>query len=198
MTDPSGERHTNEQPNAGDPYIETGELGQGTPLSNLVDIALSDEPSAEWAARTMAQEVRRLREREPEGEQPSRFMTILREIAQERRRQDEKWGTISEIARERDPDRTPNDWLAILAEEFGELSLTCVEERAYRRQGDETLAANYRVRMRREAIQTAAVAASFVAWLDYMEKMERAGRALMASDPPERGDAARTALEDGE
>ena len=75
-------------------------------------------------------------------------------IAVERDRQDAKWGAPSTLPR----DRTPEHWLAILAEEFGELSEAVVEEAAIRD-------GSWVERIERELIETAAVAVSWLEWI---------------------------------
>jgi hypothetical protein len=80
---------------------------------------------------------------------------VLADVGNERRRQDEKWGVQNHF---------PTTWLAILGEEFGELSEAIVETIFYN-----GMAARQRggfVNIRREAIHVAAVAVAMVEYLD--------------------------------
>ncbi len=79
-------------------------------------------------------------------------INVMRDVARERQRQDEKWGPVS---------RPPLEWLSILAEEFGEVAEHVTKgwvppESDFDREGYRT-----------ELIQTAAVCASAVECLDY-------------------------------
>lgn len=69
---------------------------------------------------------------------------VLQQIIQERERQDRKWGTKFSNSAER--------WLAILAEEFGEVAMAVVE-RDY-------------PQMKKELIETAAVCVKFLEFFD--------------------------------
>ena len=77
----------------------------------------------------------------------------LVEVADERRRQDEKWG---------EPNHDPAVWLAILTEEVGELA----EAILFAHSGGDERNRTHSADMRTEAIQIAAVAVQFVDYLD--------------------------------
>lgn len=81
---------------------------------------------------------------------------VVLEVMEERRRQDKKWGV---------QDRRPVEYLAILAEEFGEVSQEVVKF-TFHEDGDEEGARQRLRNMREELIQTAAVAVAFVECLD--------------------------------
>lgn len=78
--------------------------------------------------------------------------SVLSEVQEERRRQDEKWGTQN---------HTPPEWLSILGEEFGEVCKAVCEAHfsGYESTGNWE---NYRT----ELIQLAAVAVAMVECLD--------------------------------
>lgn len=79
-------------------------------------------------------------------------MTVIESILAERKRQDMKWGSPSMLPK----DRTPEHWLAILMEEMGELAEAVVETAAGGQGWD----------IQGELIQTAAVAVSWLEWLE--------------------------------
>lgn len=74
---------------------------------------------------------------------------VLREVIEERIRQDEKWG---------EQNHTPIEWIPILGEEVGEVNKACLE--TYFQDGDDY--SDYR----EELIQVAAVAVAMVECLD--------------------------------
>jgi len=86
---------------------------------------------------------------------------VLREVAQERTRQDSKWGPQC---------HHPCEWLAILGEEFGEVCKASCEAHfaGYAKTGDWT-------EYRKELIQLAAVA---VAMVECLDRTLMAGRAV--------------------
>lgn len=92
----------------------------------------------------------------PDHKQPQRTtaqtVAVLSEVADERQRQDEKWGPVS---------RPPLEWLAIAAEEFGEVSERVVK--GWVPPESDFDADGYRT----ELIQLAAVCVSAVECLDY-------------------------------
>lgn len=96
------------------------------------------------------------------------LLHTLGEIVEERVRQDAKFGDQA--------DRPPTDWLAILGEEFGEVSrevcetldLPGLRETAAETEAAEIEFDNHRLNMRRELIQTAAVAVAMVQTGDLM------------------------------
>lgn len=80
------------------------------------------------------------------------------DIADERRRQDEKWG---------EQNRPPIDWVSILTEEVGELAHE-VNELSFGVKPDATSgAAEIEAKLRAELVQCAAVC---VAWLQCIER----------------------------
>ena len=78
---------------------------------------------------------------------------IFNEIRQERQRQDAKWGVQN---------HNPIEWIAILAEEFGEASKEALEAHFKEFYHDSNQLARYR----EEVIQVAAVAVAMVECLD--------------------------------
>lgn len=84
---------------------------------------------------------------------------ILKEIVVERQKQDEKWG---------EQNHNPVEWIAILAEEFGEASKEGLEYHFGAQELNPTLEENkeaFRKKIlafREELIQTAAVAVSII------------------------------------
>lgn len=81
---------------------------------------------------------------------------ILEEVRQERIRQDAKWGPIPR-------NHDPYKWLAILAEEFGEFAHDVCDKKFEE--------GHYRVNMREELIQIAAVAVVIAEDLDYQDEL---------------------------
>lgn len=79
----------------------------------------------------------------------------IQAVIDERRRQDDKWGQ---------QDHEPMAWMGILGEEFGELC-EAVNETHFNNGLEERAKGGYE-NMRREAVQVAAVAVSFVEMLD--------------------------------
>lgn len=89
-------------------------------------------------------------------EDRARLGAIFAEITQERDRQDEKWG---------EQNHAPFTWLAILGEEFGEISRAALEAHFQQGVTSVPLTQNYR-HYREELIQLAAVAVAMVECLD--------------------------------
>jgi len=85
---------------------------------------------------------------------------ILAEIAEERLAQDKKWGFPQPAF------STPEGALAVLAEEFGEIAKEVVEMGAGVRNDELATFKQHRGWLRKELIQTAAVA---VAWIQQLE-----------------------------
>ena len=92
---------------------------------------------------------------------------IHEQINDEEHRQKRLWG---------EQNHAPAFWLAILAEEFGEAARAVVEHgamdthrRLTGREADEQLA-KLRATLRRELVQVAAVAVSFIDYLDRQEE----------------------------
>ena len=85
---------------------------------------------------------------------------ILSEIANERVRQNAKWGIQN---------HSPIEWIAILGEEFGEAAKEALENH-FKYANNEGLA-NYR----KELIQVAAVAVQMIECLDRNEKLKELG-----------------------
>lgn len=81
------------------------------------------------------------------------LLDVLGEVSQERQRQDDRFG---------EQNRPPIEWLAILAEEFGEVSREVVDGHF----GDEGIRDNYRT----ELIQLAAVAVAAAQCLDRSQR----------------------------
>jgi NTP pyrophosphatase (non-canonical NTP hydrolase) len=81
------------------------------------------------------------------------FSSILREIANERHRQKDKWGSQLE--------HTPIEWCAILTEEVGEVSRAALENH-FKDYYPPTTLEQYR----KELIQVAAVAIAMIEALD--------------------------------
>ena len=79
---------------------------------------------------------------------------ITTEVVAERKRQDDKWG---------EQNHSPYKWMAILGEEFGE---TCREAFELERVNDSYRFKETLSRLRKEAIETAAVAVAFVECID--------------------------------
>ncbi len=97
------------------------------------------------------------------------LFTVLEEVARERERQDAKWGHPQMAM------QAPAHALAILAEEFGEASKAVVEFLSYPPDWEGERLAIYRgvhpheywlKEIRKELIQTAAVAVSFIEHMD--------------------------------
>ena len=89
-------------------------------------------------------------------------MNVLEEVQEERLNQNNKWG---------EQNHNPSIWLAILAEEFGEAAKEVCEYNAVDK--NLGLLVYYRLNnMRKELIQTAAVAIQFVESLDRNELAE--------------------------
>jgi len=86
-----------------------------------------------------------------------RFVPIL----EERDQQDAKWGPPASLPK----DRTPEHWLAILAEEVGELSKAVVEEAAVRN-------GSWRQAIQDELIHTAAVSVSWLEWIAAAQEVQ--------------------------
>lgn len=77
---------------------------------------------------------------------------VLRDVGDERMRQDDKWGIVS---------RSPLEWLAIIAEEFGEVAMEVTQGCVPPESGLN------RPAYRKELIQLAACCVSAVEDLDY-------------------------------
>jgi len=85
-------------------------------------------------------------------------VTVIDSILAERERQDRKWGPPSTLPAR----RTPEHWLAILMEEAGELAEAVVEHAAARANH----LTGWEEAIEQELIQTAAVAVSWLEWLE--------------------------------
>lgn len=85
---------------------------------------------------------------------PDETVDVLGDVAVERRRQNEKWGEQNHGA---------TVWLTILVEEVGELSRAILEDRVL---GARRLPGEWPTKLRKEAIESAAVAVAIVEWLD--------------------------------
>jgi NTP pyrophosphatase (non-canonical NTP hydrolase) len=85
---------------------------------------------------------------------------ILSEIANERVRQNAKWG---------EQNHSPIEWIAILGEEYGEAAKEALEN--HFKYPNNTGLANYR----KELIQVAAVAVQMIECLDRTEALKKLG-----------------------
>ena len=85
------------------------------------------------------------------GDARDPLASVLAEVRQERALQDRRWG---------EQNHSPAQYLAILAEEFGEAAKEAVEAEFEKPWGDP------RARLREELVQTAAVAVAFIECLD--------------------------------
>lgn len=82
--------------------------------------------------------------------------SVMRDIFDERQRQDVKWG---------EQNHPPEVWMAILMEEVGELATESLHDKfGVKEDGMNT--SQCEVLMREEAVQVAAVAAAFIECLD--------------------------------
>ena len=88
------------------------------------------------------------------------MQTFILQLIDERSRQDAKWGFPQPAM------STPESALAILAEEFGECAREVVEMGCAFREGKQHHFNMHRKNLKKELIQTAAVA---IAWLQQME-----------------------------
>ncbi len=90
------------------------------------------------------------------------MLKILNEIAAERQRQDAKWG---------EQNWNPVEWVAILGEEFGEVSKEAVEYHFIGKHSnmDENKADKVLQNYRKELIQTAAVCLAMIQSLERNE-----------------------------
>ena len=84
---------------------------------------------------------------------------ILEEVRQERIRQDDKWGPVPRS-------HSPERWLTILAEEFGEFAHDVCDHNFEE--------GKYRENMREELIQIAAVAVVIAEDLDWQDEQKEA------------------------
>lgn len=87
------------------------------------------------------------------------MLKVINDVIRERKRQDDKWG---------EQNHDPIVWQGILGEEFGELC-QAINETHFDNGPEERKKGGY-VNMRTEAIQVAAVAVSFIEYLDRENK----------------------------